>query len=833
MPSTTFDSHGVQIDGVPALLQAGTLHYFRLPHADLWAPVLERLRMGGFNAVVVPFPWAYHSPAHGIYDFTGPRDVRYLLDETERVGLWLVVHVGPWIGATLAAGGVPPWLFQLRDAAPDCASGVPPGPSFPFLREVEEWWDRLIPFFSRQPNLLFAALDPGQCSGGSPLPRYVRPLVEMARNLGLRAPIVTPGADPAGPPQVWTGSPAQPAENRALVRILSSPPMTWGGDVSPRYAPTTEHPRPLLNQALAEGITAYTLTPVHAGSTWGYWGSPEVGTASGVGAPVGAGGALPAAYFFTRRETLLAESLGETLTRARAAEMIYPSEPRFFVGARAAGATNVAFLGAEPEEEGETRLSLPLGDEMLTTEPVPLAHGSARILPLEWPLAESVLRTTTLEPVLQTFISGRYLLVLANAAGGDLLLSDDFRLRHARGPVRTRRTQQGLTVHFEAARVASILLDGLEAPLQLLALEPEFAARVWPLDDTWRTTPAYPAAWNPDMEDPARGLVIGPEFVVPRGDGSFDFLVSGKGFGYRWGPWRGSDPHTWLAPLTWREPELIQLPELNWTSRPGAPEAEPGFDDGAWRQVAQGAPLAMERHDISFGFAWYRGAFSGQAQNLTLRCRHACDLFLNGAHIARINEPPEILATAPKTIPLPPARLREHNLLALLSENMGRGMPWDAAALEHGLLEASLDSGAPIRWRLRAGISGERTRQGFPGFADWSLVPEEGAPVITWHRAIFSLNLPKDVEVPIYLFLERVPTKAYVFLNGQLIGRYWDGRGPQRRFWLPEGILRRGGMNELLVAQWVRGAEPGMGTARLEAGRVLQWRHESDSRRGW
>jgi len=57
-----------------------------------------------------------------------------------------------------------------------------------------------------------------------------------------------------------------------------------------------------------------------------------------------------------------------------------------------------------------------------------------------------------------------------------------------------------------------------------------------------------------------------------------------------------------------------------------------------------------------------------------------------------------------------------------------------------------------------------------------------------------------------------------------LIGRYWDGRGPQHRFWLPEGLLRRTGENELLIAQWTRGAQPGIGLARLEHGAIMQWR---------
>jgi len=299
-------------------------------------------------------------------------------------------------------------------------------------------------------------------------------------------------------------------------------------------------------------------------------------------------------------------------------------------------------------------------------------------------------------------------------------------------------------------------------------------------------------------------------------------LVAAKGFGYRWGPWRGSDPHTWLAPLVWSAPPAVRVPELVWEAVPGAPEVAPEFDDRAWRQIAPGAPLAMETHGLHYGLVWYRGYFAGAAGTLTVQCRHASDVFLNGTHIAALNDPPEIAPT-PKTLPLPASLLRETNVVAVLVELQGRAVTWDAAAQPHGLLAATLDSGATLAWRVRGGLSGEQTVQGFAGFAAGTRLPATGAPDVTWHRARFNLTIPEMLEVPWFVFLGQTPTKAYIFLNGQLIGRYWDGRGPQQRFWLPEGILQRRGENELLIAQWTRGGAARLGIARLECGAVAQW----------
>ncbi len=829
-PQVTYDTE-IRIDGVPALIQAGTLHYFRLPHPDLWAPVLRRMRTGGLNAVVIPFPWAYHSPAAGLYDFTGLRDIRRLLDEVEAAGLWLIPDAGPWVEADLNAGGMPHWFIHTPGVRPDCSGDVPPGPSFAFLRHVREWWERLFPFFVARPNLLLLALNPGSCADGQGLPRYLRALTELAHELGAPALVAAPvqhlSVDEKSPAilplQQLPGDvlPDPHNETEGLHILEIAPPFTWDSESRERLLRRlgAEHPRLPISRTLGQGATGYGLAPVHAGLNWGYWGMADACAASGVGAPLGEGAALTPAYFQARRIVLTAETLGAALTEAQPTTTIYASDGRVLRATRAGEIAALAFLDTAGLPATETRLSLACGDTVLTTAPIVLEAETTRILPLHWRIPGGYVLTTTMEPLLMMTVAGRHLLILVNENGGDLLLSDDFRPRHARGPVRTQRTDAGLAVRFEAARWVSLLLDGPEGVVQCLALEPRLAARVWPLDDTWRTTPAYPAVWNPAPEAPARGLVIGPEWVQPQPDGSYTCLVGEKGTGYRWGPWRGSDPHTWLAPLVWPAAPAVKLPPLVWEARPGAPEITPDYEDGLWAHAAPGAEPPGIGPD---GFLWYRGHFEGTAGQLTLYCDQAGDVFLNGILLAALNTPPGATPGAPKTLPLPQHLLREHNVLAILVENLGRQHDWEATTHPRGLTACTLDSGAPIHWRARWGLSGERTVQGCAGYADRALLPDDGDPHITWHRAVFSLSLPDDVEVPLFLFLDQTQGRAYVFLNGQLIGRYADTRAPQHRFWLPEGLLRRKGENELLIAQWTRGAHPGIGAAHLEHGVILQ-----------
>lgn len=838
-PQVTYDTQ-LRIDGVLALIQAGVLHYFRLPHPALWTPVLQRMRAGGLNAVVVPFPWTYHSPTGGLYDFTGPRDIARLLDEIEAAGLWLIADVGPWIEADLNRGGLPAWFVDIPGARPDCASVVPPGPSFAFLRYVREWWERLFPFLIERPNLLLLTIDPGSCAEGNEgLPRYLHALVELAQELGARGPFaalarhLSPGDDAILPQRRWERdtllAETQWANEPAGFHMLETAPLFIRDSDSrerlrQRLGP--EHPRILINRILGQGALSYALAPAHTGVNWGYWSTTDACAAHGVGALMEEGAALTPVYFYARRLALTVETLGSTLTAAQPASTVYATPNRALHATRGTDVATVAFLDTANASATETRLSLALGDALLATSAIILPEEAARVLPLNWAIPGGHLPTTTLEPVLLITVAGRHLLVLANENGGDLLLSDDFRPRHARGPVRTQRTPEGLAVHFEAARWISLLLDGPEGVLQCLALEPRLAARVWPLDDTWRTTPAYPAAWQPAPEDPARGLVIGPELVQPHADGSYSYLTAEKGIGYRWGPWRGSDPHTWLAPISWGDAPAVELPPLVWESRAAVHEIALDYDDCAWTSVAIPRTPVVNHTTTVDGFAWYRGRFDGATSEIALYCDQACDVFLNGTLVAALNTPPHVTPGAAKTLPLPASLQGTHNVLAILVENSGEQRHWEATAHPRGLAACALDNGAPISWRSRWGLNGERAVQGFAGHADWTLVPDDGAVHITWHRAAFALTLPDNVEIPLFLRLDQTPSRAYLFLNGQLIGRYWDGRGPQHRFWLPEGIVRRNGENELLVAQWTRGAQPGIGLARLEHGTTMQWRSQ-------
>jgi beta-galactosidase len=113
----TYDRYSFSLDGKRVWLWSAEFHYFRLPSPDLWRDQLEKLKAAGFNTVSLYFSWAYHSPAPGVYDFSGVRDIDRLLDIAQDVGLYVIARPGPYINAELDSGGYPAWLSNVAGRA--------------------------------------------------------------------------------------------------------------------------------------------------------------------------------------------------------------------------------------------------------------------------------------------------------------------------------------------------------------------------------------------------------------------------------------------------------------------------------------------------------------------------------------------------------------------------------------------------------------------------------------------------------------------------------------------------------------------------------------------
>ena len=52
-------------------------------------------------------------------------------------------------------------------------------------------------------------------------------------------------------------------------------------------------------------------------------------------------------------------------------------------------------------------------------------------------------------------------------------------------------------------------------------------------------------------------------------------------------------------------------------------------------------------------------------------------------------------------------------------------------------------------------------------------------------------------------------SRAFIFVNGWLLGQYDNVLGPQHQFYLPAGILDQDGINTIAIAEWGLGPTGG------------------------
>jgi len=320
-------------------------------------------------------------------------------------------------------------------------------------------------------------------------------------------------------------------------------------------------------------------------------------------------------------------------------------------------------------------------------------------------------------------------------------------------------------------------------------------------------------------------------------------------------------------------PAAVHLPAITgWRFRFETPEAQPFYNDSTWTladhpTTTNPTPpvttpvLYADDYGFHHGFVWYRGHFTatGNESGITLTAnggQHgAVSVWLNGAFIGADSSGNE----QSKTFGFPAAALRPgaDNVVAVLVQSSSHdedgvygNPPSDAQKSPRGLMGAKLNGGSEIvTWRLQGNQGGEQlqdptrgplnatglygTNHGWdlPRYPDrdWASVslPDDwnsrGVPEgIGWYRTSFSLSLPKAGYSPVAVELDSLPhqpnanSRAFIFVNGWLIGQYDSQQGPQHQFYVPVGILHDQGTNTIAIAEWALAPSGGgLGTVKL------------------
>jgi beta-galactosidase GanA len=702
----SYDHYSVSVDGQRILLWGGEFHYFRLPSPELWRDVLEKIRAGGFNGVSLYFDWAYHSPAPGVYDFTGVRDIDRLLRLTEELGLYVVVRPGPYINAEVTGGGFPAWLKQV----PGRARSSDPG----YTAAYRDWLGHVNPIIARHQVtrggsvLLYNVENEYAVNTDA---GYMTDLQNQARTAGITVPITHNACcDAASWSSSWGTGPGAvqiPGVDDYPQSFECQTPQVWGPwgegvterlrDDAPVYAAEYQGGAIDLNRAgypgcrvltgpdymkffyksnlVASGATLFGYYMAFGGTNWGWLGQPnDVYTSYDYGAAITESRQLTAKYDEFKRQGYFATTVAP-LTKTDPATAPPSANPAVATSARANPDSRTQFVLVRHTDRASstdeaTMLDWATPDGRYAV-PARVNGRDAKVLVAGYDLGGQRLVWSSSEIMTHVFTGGRDVALLYGRDGesGSTVLRYRSRpeVRVLDGTVRSvfDPATGDLRLDYVHSGLSRVLVSGGgRRPMLLLLGTDETAAQFWRVDTNAGpilvrgTSLARSARVDGDTVR-LRADTAAPGEVEVFGPASTRRLVVG-GEAVRL---RQTTSGSLLGRLS--GPGPVRLPELTgWRYRAEAPESAVNFDDSRWTtadRTTSTSPLPPKTlpvlyagdYGFDYGHVWYRGHFTatGAETSVSLNAitgkNGIYQVWLNGRYLGVANGGTEADSDAP------------------------------------------------------------------------------------------------------------------------------------------------------------------------------------------
>ncbi|KDR66703.1 hypothetical protein GALMADRAFT_80472, partial [Galerina marginata CBS 339.88] len=298
----------------------------------------------------------------------------------------------------------------------------------------------------------------------------------------------------------------------------------------------------------------------------------------------------------------------------------------------------------------------------------------------------------------------------------------------------------------------------------------------------------------------------------------------------------------------------IQVPRLTgWKYRDSLPEIQHGFDDSSWtiaNHTSTNIPYPPYYNNgrilygCDYGFCenvvLWRGHFmaTGEEQSVNLSVNGGQNFaasvwlnndFLNSYTISNAEEFNQTFA-----FPAGAIMTGKDNVITVIQDNMGLDEngynPPNVLKSPRGIRGFQLDTGGPFaEWKVQGkvggynnfpdkvrgvlnegGLFGERKGWHLPSFSTstWETRPLlEGLPNgagVGFFVTTFDLNLQGVDAMMSFTFTEALGQtyRAFLFVNGWMMGKRVGNLGPQAKFPVHEGILNYHGKNTVAVAIW-------------------------------
>jgi beta-galactosidase GanA len=783
----TFDHYSLLIDGRRTYIWSGEFHYWRLPSPDAWLDVLQKMKASGYDAVSIYFDWGFHSPAPGVYDFTGIRDVDRLLDMAAQVGIYVIARPGPYINAETDDGGLPPWISRepgtLRTNDPA------------YLAFAREWQQHIDAILARHQltngtgSVILYQVENEFTNTGASGQGYMQALEQQARADGIAVPLTHNDIGPngrwaSGPgavdmygfdrypqgfncsnPTRWSGVPdfstthnLAPSEPMYIAEFQGGSFDPWGGAGYDRCRMLTgpDFERVFYSSNIGFGATLQSFYMTFGGTSWGWLAFPGVYSSYDYGAAIDEQRQLTDKITTQKELGYFVQSvqpLAMTDTEAAPA----PADPALRIDARVNAATGTQFFFVRHADgtstaSNATPLTFTSPDGTFTTPAVPVDGRDAKVLVANYDMDGQHLVYSTTQLMTHATIGGQDVAAFVGRTGD----SGETALRYSSPPAVQVLSGQASSAFDPATGVLRVdyrtgaltrvaVTGGGRAHLLLLLGDDGALSHLWQLD-----TAAGPA------------LVLGPYLGRTAAVSGQTLALTGDTDSPTslqvWAPsgvarvtWNGHEVH---GPVP--GPRPVRLPALtSWRYQFESPEAQPGFDDSGWTLADHAttngpAPptlpvLYADDYGFHHGDVWYRGHFTATGAETAVTLTGATgtagiySAWVDGVYLG-------VSATGggAGTFAIPPGTVRAggDSVISVLVEDMGH----DEGGRKNprGLVTAAI-AGDAITWRLQGnlggetpvdpvrgqmnsgGLFGERTGEFLPGFPDGGW-PRVGLP---------------------------------------------------------------------------------------------------------
>ncbi len=835
----TFDRYSLKIDGERTFIQSGAMHYFRLPSQELWLDRLFKLKAAGYNCVDLYFCWNYHSPAQGVYDFTGIRDIARLLEITRELGLYVIARPGPYINAEYSGGGFPGWLLAKKDMPLRNRREGAFEWSEDYMDAVREWWAQIIPFINASDNVLMVQIE-NEYATLEVEPEYMQEMYKMTRDLGVTVPLFHNDLYVAGlyedivdiysfdnysVTQFETDWRTMPeifqvldnVENHLRTFCQNRPLMaaelqagwygTWKGY---KYEKITdllgrEHIGISTKSLLGQGLTIFNHYKAIGGTNWDYTGSIETYTSYDFGAPIAESGLNTERLYEAKALNWLLQSFDLTATdRVDDCPVQFSTDEFLYAVRKLVKTPEMPASDVDPSwiflrNLTETTRTLTVTSKREpAAEPTEKSHRFAvslrpfevLMLPYHLPLKSgATLVFSTSEPLYQT----ESLLVIK-----------------ADRPVSLCMTAPNASPDSDFVLPAdSHDLDcGHTAASQPTLYCPELSPKEYREAHFGDLRILLLGAHSIDMfwvEDNGT-IVIGPDVRVPASAAKGNYgLAPGNHqaltLSAHTTPSGAEVPFvsTLAAPAEHR----LQIPVLrDWLVENDAPELHDShWFDNAFKRVS---PLAadFDENGVYEGNGWYRLTLpigSPTPKTIALDARHIWSVFINGEyiqhgqHLVLIHGLDEV---KPNPLTVSPSVWKTDAPNEMLIFVSGLGHPkgfHDDAQTPQGLLLLEIDGVNRLAdVDILAQVYSQRPTANAVRPADFKSTVFDASPLVHTQT---TFSLPDDSEqiTAWGIKLQDVDFERIdLILNGALIGRYWRECRRQEIFYMPSGLLKLG-----------------------------------------